>query len=300
MKEVIILYGGNSDENEISELTANSINKHIDRQKFLPTLLNLNDSKVDKIERDSIVFIAIHGAGGEDGEIQKILNEQAITFTGSGQKSCENCWNKIKSKKILIENQLPTPEYIVSSQNMKIDPDTDFLNYQGGFFVKPNCNGSSLGISKIKNKGKLQDAIAFANKFSEEVLIEKAYNDSEYTVGILNGEALEPLQILPDSNRGFYDYTAKYESAETKKTHLNDLDLKDELKKIALKAFDSHGCRIWGRVDFVFDGKNLGILEINTVPGFTEKSLFPLAAKKSGINYQELITMIIEGSFKEA
>ena len=77
----------------------------------------------------------------------------AITFTGSDQKSCENCWNKIKSKKILIENQLPTPEYIVSSQNMKIDPDTDFLNYQGGFFVKPNCNGSSLGISKIKNKG---------------------------------------------------------------------------------------------------------------------------------------------------
>jgi len=263
-------------------------------------LLNLNDFKVDKIKRDSIVFIAIHGAGGEDGEIQKILKEQAITFTGSDQKSCENCWNKIKSKKILIENQLPTPEYIVSSQNMKIDPDTDFLNYQGGFFVKPNCNGSSLGISKIKNKGKLKDAIAFANKFSQEVLIEKAYNDSEYTVGILNGEALEPLQILPDSNRGFYDYTAKYESAETKKTHLNDQDLKDELKKIALKAFDSHGCRIWGRVDFVFDGKNLGILEINTVPGFTEKSLFPLAAKKSGINYQELITMIIEGSFKEA
>ena len=109
---------------------------------------------------------------------------------------------KSNQKKILIENQLPTPEYIVSSQNMKIDPDTDFLNYQGGFFVKPNCNGSSLGISKIKNKGKLQDAIAFANKFSEEVLIEKAYNDSEYTVGILNGEALEPLQILPDSNRG--------------------------------------------------------------------------------------------------
>ena len=83
MKEVIILYGGNSDENEISELTANSINNHIDRQNFLPTLLNLNDFKVDKIKRDSIVFIAIHGAGGEDGEIQKILKEQAITFTGS-------------------------------------------------------------------------------------------------------------------------------------------------------------------------------------------------------------------------
>tara|TARA_B100001778_G_scaffold294728_1_gene266552 strand:+ start:279 stop:1181 length:903 start_codon:yes stop_codon:yes gene_type:complete len=298
MKEVIILYGGNSDENEISELTANSIHKHIDRKKFLPTLLNLNDFKVDEIDRDSIIFIAIHGAGGEDGKIQKILNEKEITFTGSDQKSCENCWNKIRSKKILIENQLPTPEYFVSSKNKKFSPDADFLNYQGGFFVKPNSNGSSLGISKIKNGEGLQDAINLANKFSEEVIIEKAYNHSEYTVSILNGEVLEPLQILPDSNRDFYDYKAKYESIETKKTHLNDQDLKEELKSIALKAFFCHGCRIWGRVDFVFDGKILGILEINTVPGFTEKSLFPLAAKKSGINYQELITMIIEGSIK--
>ena len=299
MKEVIILYGGNSDEYEISEITANSIYQHIDKEKFSAVLVDLNDFKINEINKDSIIFIAIHGAGGEDGEIQKILTEKEIAFTGSDQKSCENCWNKIRSKKILLDNQLPTPEFIVASKDKKINADNSFLNYKDGFFVKPNCNGSSLGISKIKNKESLQDAINIASNFSEEVLIERAYNHSEYTVSILNGKSLEPLKILPDPDRGFYDYEAKYESGETKKIDIDDRDLKEELKDIAIKAFSSHGCRVWGRVDFVSDGNNLGILEINTVPGFTEKSLFPLSAKKSGINYQELITIIIESSIKE-
>ena len=298
MKEIIILYGGDSDEHEISKLTANSIYKNIDREKFSATLVDLNDFRIDETDKDSIIFIAIHGAGGEDGKIQKALTEKEIIFTGSNQKSCENCWDKIRSKKILLDNQLPTPEYIVVDKDKKIKADNSFLNYEGSFFVKPNSNGSSLGISKVKNKENLQEAIDIARNFSEEVLIERAYNHSEYTVSILNGKALEPLKILPDPDRGFYDYEAKYESGETRKINIDNQDLKEELKDIAVKAFSSHGCKVWGRVDFVSDGNNLGILEINTVPGFTEKSLFPLSAKKSGINYQELITMIIEGSIK--
>lgn len=300
MKKIIILYGGNSDEYKISELTANSIYKNIDRDKYSALLVDFNYFKVEEIDKDSIIFIAVHGAGGEDGEIQKILSQNRIIFTGSGQKSCENCWNKIRSKKILLDNQLPTPEYIVASKDKKINFDDNFLKHKDGLFVKPNCNGSSFGISKIKDRESLQHAIDIANNFSKEVLIERAYNHAEYTVSILDGEALEPLKILPDPKRVFYDYKAKYESEETKKIDIDDQELKEELKNIAIKAFSSHECSVWGRVDFVSDGKKLGILEINTVPGFTEKSLFPLAAKKSGINYQELITMIIEGSFKEA
>ena len=296
MKEIIILYGGNSDEYEISKLTANSIFKNINREKFSAVLVDLNDFKIEEIDKNSIIFIAIHGAGGEDGEIQKILTEKGIIFTGSDQESCKNCWNKIYSKKILLKNKLPTPEYIVASKDKTIKADDNFLNHKDGFFVKPNCNGSSFGVSKVENRKNLQNAIDFASNFSKEVLIEKAYNHSEYSVGILNGKALEPLEILPDPDRVFYDYEAKYESGKTKKIDIDNQDLVKELKDIAVKAFSLHGCRVWGRVDFVYDGKNLGILEINTVPGFTEKSLFPLAAKKSGINYQELITKIIEGS----
>ena len=152
MKEIIILYGGNSDEYEISKLTANSIYKHINREKFSAVLVDLNDFKIDEIDRSSIIFIAIHGIGGEDGEIQKILTEKEMVFTGSGQKSCENCLNKIRSKNILLDNQLPTPEYMVFSKDKKVKADNSFLNHKDGFFVKPNCNGSSLGISKVRNK----------------------------------------------------------------------------------------------------------------------------------------------------
>ena len=128
------------------------------------------------------------------------------------------------------------------------------------------------------------------------MIIEEAYNVAEYTVGVLKGEALEPLEIIADDDQGFYNYEAKYNSKKTKKVEVVDESLKKELQKIALKAFYQHGCQTWGRVDFVFNGDQLGVLEINTVPGFTENSLFPLAAKISGINYQELITNIIEDS----
>ena len=153
-----------------------------------------------------------------------------------------------------------------------------------------------LVFQRLTTKKNLDEAIVEARKYSKDVIIEKAYNFAEYTVGILKGEALQPLEIIAEDNEGFYDYEAKYLSKGTKKVEVVDKNIKEELKNIALKAFYKHGCQTWGRVDFVYDGKDLGVLEINTVPGFTEKSLFPLAAKMSGINYQELITNIIEDS----
>ena len=140
----------------------------------------------------------------------------------------------------------------------------------------------------------MDQAVEEARKFSEDVIIEEAYNLAEYTVGVLKGEALEPLEIIANDNKGFYDYQAKYLSKNTKKVEVVDKEVKKELQKIALKAFYQHGCQTWGRVDFVFNGKDFGVLEINTVPGFTENSLYPLAAKISGINYQELITQKIK------
>ena len=162
------------------------------------------------------------------------------------------------------------------------------------YFVKPAKNGSSLGVSRVTNLNDLESAVNDAKKFSDQVIIEECYGDAEYTVAILNGIALEPLEILPDPKQSFYDYKAKYLSGETKKVEIIDKALAEELKAMAIKAFYSHDCNSWGRVDFVTKGESIGVLEINTVPGFTEKSLVPLAAKKSGINYQQLITEIIE------
>ena len=296
MKSVIILYGGDSVESEISLQSAQGIIKNIDQTKFSATMQDIKDFDVKSINKEALIFIAVHGKDGEDGNTQKLLSKNNIKFTGSDEISTKKCWDKISSKILMVENQIPTPEFQVISANQKLDLEDEFFLKNNSFFVKPNSNGSSFGVSKVDHKKNLEEAVKEARKYSNDVIIEKAYNSAEYTVGILKGEALQPLEIIAEDKEGFYDYEAKYLSKGTKKVEVVDNTIKDQLKNIALKAFYKHGCQTWGRVDFVYDGKDLGVLEINTVPGFTEKSLFPLAAKMSGINYQELITNIIEDS----
>ena len=296
MKSVIILYGGDSVESEISLQSAQGIIKNIDQTKFSATMQDIKDFDVSSIDKEALIFIAVHGKDGEDGATQKLLSKNNIKFTGSDEISTKKCWDKISSKILMVENQIPTPEFQVISANQKLDLEDEFFLKNNSFFVKPNSNGSSFGVSKVDHKKNLEEAVKEARKYSNDVIIEKAYNSAEYTVGILKGEALQPLEIIAEDKEGFYDYEAKYLSKGTKKVEVVDNTIKDQLKNIALKAFYKHGCQTWGRVDFVYDGKDLGVLEINTVPGFTEKSLFPLAAKMSGINYQELITNIIEDS----
>ena len=296
MRSVIILYGGDSVESEISLQSAQGIIKNIDQTKFSATMQDIKDFDVKSINKEALIFIAVHGKDGEDGNTQKLLSKNNIKFTGSDEISTKKCWDKISSKILMVENQIPTPEFQVICANQKLDLKDEFFIKNNSFFVKPNNNGSSFGVSKVDHKKNLEEAVKEARKYSKDVIIEKAYNSAEYTVGILKGEALQPLEIIAEDKDGFYDYEAKYLSKGTKKVEVVDNTIKDQLKNIALKAFYKHGCQTWGRVDFVYDGKDLGVLEINTVPGFTEKSLFPLAAKMSGINYQELITNIIEDS----
>ena len=296
MINVIILCGGDSIESEISRQSARGIIENIDQSKFSATTQDINDFDVKSFNREAVVFIAVHGKDGEDGKTQKLLSKNNIKYTGSNEISTKKCWDKISSKILMVENEIPTPVFRVIKANQKLDLKDEFFVKNDCFFVKPNNNGSSFGVSKVDRTKNLREAIREARKYSEDVIIEKAYNVAEYTVGILKGEALQPLEIIAEDNKGFYDYEAKYLSKATKKVEVVDKNIKEELKNIALKAFYKHGCQTWGRVDFVYDGKNLGVLEINTVPGFTEKSLFPLAAKLSGINYQELITNIIEDS----
>ena len=126
------------------------------------------------------------------------------------------------------------------------------------------------------------------------MIIEKSFNGPEYTVALLKGKPLTPLQILHDPIRGFYDYEAKYNSQNTQKIKIEDESIVKRLKEISEKVFDCLNCKTWARVDFVSEGEKLAVIEINSVPGFTAKSLFPLAAKYSGIEYKELISLIIE------
>ena len=293
MKRVEIIYGGASNEKEISYLTAKSIYEHIDTDLYNPGLTDLSKFDPDNFDNETIFFIAVHGEGGEDGKIQTQLENKKRKFTGSSSESCILTWDKVATKRTLIVNDILTPQFKSIKNNEHFDFNDSFFTENEHYFVKPNFNGSSYGISKVSDK-KFNEALKEAKKYSTEVIIEKSFNGPEYTVALLKGKPLTPLQILHDPIRGFYDYEAKYNSQNTRKIKIEDESIVKRLKEISEKVFDCLNCKTWARVDFVSEGEKFAVIEINSVPGFTAKSLFPLAAKYSGIEYKELISLIIE------
>lgn len=293
MKRVEIIYGGASNEKEISYLTAKSIYEHIDTDLYNPGLTDLSKFDPDNFDNETIFFIAVHGEGGEDGKIQTQLENKKRKFTGSSSESCILTWDKVATKRALIANDILTPQFKSIKNNEHFDFNDSFFTENEHYFVKPNFNGSSYGISKVSDK-KFNEALKEAKNYSNEVIIEKSFNGPEYTVAMLKGKPLTPLQILHDPIRGFYDYEAKYNSQNTQKIKIEDESIVKRLKEISEKVFDCLNCKTWARVDFVSEGEKLAVIEINSVPGFTAKSLFPLAAKYSGIEYKELISLIIE------
>jgi len=293
MKRVEIIYGGESNEKEISHLTAKSIYENIDTDLYNPGLTDLSKFDPDNFDNETIFFIAVHGEGGEDGKIQTLLENKKRKFTGSSSESCILTWDKVATKKTLIANDILTPQFKSIKENEHFNFNDSFFAQNEHYFVKPNFNGSSYGISKVSDK-KFNEAIEEAKNYSTEVIIEKSFNGPEYTVALLKGKPLTPLQILHDPIRGFYDYEAKYNSQNTQKIKIEDESIVKRLKEISEEVFECLNCKTWARVDFVSEGEKLAVIEINSVPGFTAKSLFPLAAKYSGIEYKELISLIIE------
>ena len=293
MKRVEIIYGGASNEKEISYLTAKSIYEHIDTDLYNSGLTDLSKFDPDNFDNETIFFIAVHGEGGEDGKIQTLLENKKRKFTGSSSESCILTWDKVATKRTLIAKDILTPQFKSIKNNEHFDFNDSFFAENEHYFVKPNFNGSSYGISKVSDK-KFNEALKEAKKYSTEVIIEKSFNGPEYTVALLKGKPLTPLQILHDPIRGFYDYEAKYNSQNTQKIKIEDESIVKRLKEISEKVFDCLNCKTWARVDFVSEGEKLAVIEINSVPGFTAKSLFPLAAKYSGIEYKELISLIFE------
>ena len=293
MKRIEIIYGGASNEKEISYLTAKSIYEHIDTDLYNSGLTDLSKFDPDNFDNETIFFIAVHGEGGEDGKIQTLLENKKRKFTGSSSESCILTWDKVATKRALIANDILTPQFKSIKNNEHFDFNDSFFAENEHYFVKPNFNGSSYGISKVSDK-KFNEALKEAKNYSTEVIIEKSFNGPEYTVALLKGKPLTPLQILHDPIRGFYDYEAKYNSQNTQKIKIEDESIVKRLKEISEKVFDCLNCKTWARVDFVSEGEKLAVIEINSVPGFTAKSLFPLAAKYSGIEYKELISLFIE------
>ena len=297
MKEVCVLYGGNSSEREVSLKSGKFIHKSLLKNGYKSYLIDYADlTELEKLKDFDLVFIALHGEEGESGILQSKMDKAGIHYTGSGFEACKNSWDKEICKNILRQNNLPTPDFSVYKTFQEIIESKNKIEeqFQEGVFIKPCKEGSSIDIIKVTDFSESDlekikvDLVDRERKF----LVERFIEGREFTVGFLNDHILEPLEII--TKREFYDYEAKYDDDETQiiKADLDENDL-DTLKEIAKSCFNVFGLSRWGRVDILQDQKgNFFVLELNTVPGMTDHSLFPYAASLKGFSFDELVNEI--------
>ena len=296
--KVAVMFGGTSAEREVSLNSGKAVlcgllDKGIDAHAFDPAEQPLTQLLVEKFER---VLIMLHGRGGEDGSLQGALQLLNLPYSGSGVLGSALSMDKIRSKQIWQSLGLPTANYKIADKRSFDAGSCEAIIAELGdeVMVKPAQEGSSIGMAKANSALQLEIAIQDAFKYDDKVLIEQFIHGSEYTVSILNGKALPSISM--STPRVFYDYVAKYQADNTVYTcpsGLNDV-LETMLGELALEAFDALAGSGWGRVDFMQD--KLGrfyLLEANTVPGMTEKSLLPMAAKQAGLSFAELSVSVL-------
>ena len=299
-QKLAVLYGGNSAERDVSLASGKAVAAGLEKAGFTDVvLIDTKDFDLHKLVEMNVtrVFIALHGRGGEDGSLQGALEFLGVPYTGSGVLGSALAMDKIKTKQILQAVSLPTaPFAIVNKAEFSEENAQAILDELGGkAMVKPACEGSSIGMSIAHTSDALNHALSNAFDFDDEVLVEAWIDGLEYTVAILGDDALPAIHMQTPNE--FYDYQAKYQSTSTQyhcPAGLSDEDEQD-LRNLAVKAFKAVGTKGWGRVDFMRDNQGQWqILEINTVPGMTETSLVPKAAKVQGLDFSQLVKRIVE------
>ncbi len=294
-KKIGVLLGGESAEREVSLKTGGAIHKALLRKGYQAEALDMQGDWARIIGEGGIdvAFIALHGRLGEDGAIQGLLEVLGIPFTGSGVAASAISMSKVMTKKILSDSGIKTPNYVY----FDLTEESDFAppsTLRFPLVVKPDREGSTIGISIVEDPELLKDAVMEASRFDKRVVIEEYVRGRELTVGLLNGRVLPAIEIIPQS--GFYDYKAKYTTGATEYICPAEID-EEILKKgyfattVASKVL---GLRGGARLDFRLgeDGEAY-FLEINTIPGMTETSLLPKAAQAAGIGFDDLVELIL-------
>lgn len=242
-----------------------------------------------------VVFVALHGGEGEDGTIQALLELTGRPYTGSGVMASAVAMNKVMSKKIFQHAGIPTPRWVLLADGRM--PASLDLGALGGLplVVKPNAEGSTVGLTIVTDAAQLPDAIALAAKFGPEVLVEEFIPGRELTVAVMGDEALPIVEIRPKS--GFYDYESKYTAGMSEYFCPADLPepLAAKVRDLGVRAHQALGCAGVSRVDFRLDPRNEAwCLEVNTVPGMTPTSLVPMAAKARGMTYDQVVQRMLD------
>ncbi len=295
---VAVVFGGTSTEREVSLKTGAAVlaalqRRGVDafgfdpRDELLPQLLASGTDRV---------WIALHGPGGEDGTLQGALECLGLPYTGSGVMGSAIGMDKLRTKRLAQAAGIPTSDYVELTGEQDLEAALARLKLP--LIVKPATQGSSVGMSKVERAQDFAAAYRVAAAVDHSVLAEAWISGAEYTVSILNGRALPSIRIQPAKT--FYDYEAKYLRNDTQYFCPSGLSkpAEEHLAALGLAAFAAVGAEGWGRADFMMDATGRPqLLEVNTVPGMTDHSLVPMAAKAAGISFDELVWRILESSF---
>lgn len=296
--KVAVVMGGTSGERAVSLKSGSAVHAALVQRGVDAHAIDADGTVLQQLADGGFdrVFIALHGRGGEDGVIQGALEALDLPYTGSGVLGSALGMDKLRSKWLWQSVGLDVPAFALVDERT----DAAVLAAQLGLplMIKPAHEGSSLGVSKVTDAAQLPAAIAAARQLDEIVLAEQFIRGGEYTCAILGRAALPAIRI--ETPRAFYDYEAKYFADDTRYLCPCGLAPAEEqaLQALALRAFDALACRGWGRVDFMIDGAGRPwLIEVNTVPGMTDHSLVPMAARQAGIAFDELVWRILETSF---
>lgn len=291
---VAVLFGGTSAEREVSLVSGQAVlsalqQAGVNAEAFDPATRNISDIKA--YDR---AFIVLHGRGGEDGTMQGALELLGVPYTGSGVLASALGMDKTRTKQLWLGCGLPTPPYAQLNANTHFAQVVADLGLP--LMVKPAREGSSIGMRKVETLEDLQPAYAFAAQYDSEIIAEKWVTGKEYTIVLLGEKALPVIRLQPHQSHGFYDFDAKYKANDTQYLCPCGLSVEDEqaLQALALQAFDKVGAKGWGRIDAMRDEQgNFWLLEVNTVPGMTDHSLVPMAARAAGLSFQQLVLSIL-------
>jgi D-alanine-D-alanine ligase len=294
IKNIAVLMGGPGSERDVSFATGKGVANALRSLGADVAEVDVKGPDFELPPGIELAFIALHGTFGEDGQVQKILEDREVAYTGEGAAESELAFDKIRSKEAFRQHGVTTPYWQIVTIGQRPTIPIPFV-------IKAPRQGSTVGVHIIKNEREIEAAIADAGKYDRELLIEKFVPGRELTIGILGEQALPILEIIPKG--GFYDFTNKYPflnpSAGGGAEHVCPAKIPEDrtraIQDLALRAHRSLGLQVYSRVDIMLpeEGEPT-VLEVNTIPGMTEASLLPEAAAAAGIGYAELCARIIE------
>ncbi len=294
--KVVVVFGGKSSEKEVSSWTAKSFIEALKRLSLKYSLIDLNDKRwLEKVKQinPSVAILAVHGAFGEDGQLQKILENNHINYTGSNSSSSALAWDKLRAQECVSNEGIAVPQTIVINKKKHLSK----LPFDFPVIVKPNMEGSSFGITIVENHEKLKTAIALAMKYDSKVLVQEYIKGREITCGVIDVygkvRSLPIVEIRPKTH--FFDFKAKYDANFCEEIVPAPIsrEITRQIQEISVKIFQLFKCRDYVRIDFIIKDDQPYFLEVNTLPGCTKTSLLPKALAAAGIEFDKFIKQLL-------